>query len=118
MAAITVDNGLLTIFTPLEFLALNDNIRLQKRDKFFKRERKRQHRIDHGNRFHALLAHGGRHCDAGCMVRVDSDDEKIADLGGKFQKPHMPGVYDVEISRDESNFSAGAGLAPNTGDRI
>ena len=40
---------------------------------------------------------------AGRGVRVDADDEDLGLLGGEFQEPEMPGVYDIEISGHKRN---------------
>jgi hypothetical protein len=40
--------------------------------------------------------------DAARLVGIDSDDESIGLLGGKFQESEMTGMNDVKVTGDKS----------------
>ncbi len=62
---------------------------------------------DDGDRLDPFEAQITGNRDAGPMIGVDADDERIPDFGRELQNAKVARVDDVEVARDKRNSLAG-----------
>ena len=115
LAAIAVDGLLFGVGVGFVFLALDHDRRLQFPDESFRRNAQDEGMVDEADGPDSDQPQLFRNQGAIRMVPVDADHEIVSAFRSELEQPKMAGMERVEISGNENDALAWAGLSDDSG---